>query len=429
MDTFIERNGRLFCEDVDVNAIAGRVGTPVFVYSAGAILDQFDEIKRAWASLPHLVCYAVKANSNIAVLRLLAEQGAGMEVVSEGELFRCLRAGVDPKKIVFTGVGKTAAEMKYALQEGIFLFVVESLPELFLLNEVAGDLKRRAPFAVRVNPDVDPSTHPHITTGKAANKFGLEAAAALEAYRRSKDMPHLSPVGIHMHIGSQILSSEPYVAAVKKMLPLIRQVADLRIELKYFDLGGGMGVAYEEGQTPCTAKKLAGEIIPLVKDLNMTAILEPGRFIVANAGALVTRVQYFKETSHKKFVVVDAGMNDLIRPALYGAYHRIVPTLRTGSAWTEADIVGPVCESGDSFATDRRVPVPEPGACLAILGAGAYSSSMSSEYNSRPKCPEVLVRGREFFVIRERATLHQLIENERTPEIAVEPSATKAGEK
>jgi len=419
MDTFAYRDGRLFCEDVDANAVAEEVGTPVFIYSANAILDRLNQIEKAWAPLPHMVCYSVKANSNIAVLRLLAEHGAGMEVVSQGELFRCLRAGVDPRRIVFTGVGKTAAEMEYALQENIFLFVVESLPELFRLNEVAGGVGRTAQFAIRVNPDVVAFTHPHITTGKAANKFGLDPASALEAYRQSRDMPHVSPVGIHMHIGSQILSSEPYVAAVRKLLLLTKQIADLGIELKYFDLGGGMGVIYEEGQRPCTAEELAGEIIPLVKDLDMTIIVEFGRFVVANAGALITRVQYLKETPLKKFVVVDAGMNDLIRPALYNAYHRILPTMNPASEFIEADIVGPVCESGDSFAENRELPAVKPGDCLAILTAGAYSSSMSSEYNSRPKCAEVLVSGEKSFIIRQKAELEQLIENETIPDIVI----------
>ncbi len=416
MNVFGYKNGRLHCEDVDVNAIAEQVGTPVFIYSANTILDRLDKIERSWASLPHRVCYSVKASSNIAVLRLLAEHGAGMEVVSQGELFRCLRAGVDPKRIVFTGVGKTAEEMKYALQQDVFLFVVESLPELFRLNEVAAGLSETAPFAIRVNPDVDPSTHPHITTGKAVNKFGVDTASALEAYRQSKNMRHVSPVGIHMHIGSQILSCEPYVEAIEKLLPLIQRVRELEIELKYFDLGGGMGIMYKEGQRPLTAEEFAGEIIPLVKDLNMTIILEPGRSIVGEAGALVTSVQYVKETPLKKFIVVDAGMNDLIRPALYGAHHRIVPTLNAASEFIEADIVGPLCESGDTFAKSRRIPAVEPGDCLAILTAGAYASSMSSEYNTRPKCPEVLVRGGEFFVVRERAKLDQLIENERMPD-------------
>lgn len=416
MDMFAYKNGRLFCEDVDVNVIAEQVGTPVFIYSANTMLDCFSEVEKAWSSLPHMICYAVKANSNIAILRLLAQHGAGMEVVSQGELFRCLRAGVAPRKIVFTGVGKTASEMEYALREGIFLFVVESLPELLRLNEVAGKLKKMAQFAIRVNPDVDPVTHPHITTGKADSKFGVDTASALEAYRESKNLPHVSPVGMHMHIGSQILSSEAYAAAIGKMVPLVEQISDLGIELKYFDVGGGMGIVYEEGERPFSAEELAGEIIPLVKELNMTIILEPGRSIVGEAGALITSVQYVKDTPLKKFVVVDAGMNDLMRPALYGAYHRIVPTRDPGPDSIEADVVGPMCESADCFAKNRRLPAVKPGDFLAILTAGAYASSMSSEYNSRPKCSEVLVSGGEFFIIRERAKLGQLIESERMPD-------------
>ena len=420
MDLFEYRDGMLFCEEVDVNLVAREVGTPVFIYSAGTILDHFNKITRAWGTIRHMVCYAVKANSNIAILRLLSENGAGMEVVSHGELFRCLRAGADPRKIVFTGTGKTAAEIEYALQNDIFLFVVESLPELSRLNEIAGRLKRVAQFAMRVNPDVDPHTHSHITTGKAINKFGVDPDSAVEAYRGSKEMAHVSAVGIHMHIGSQIVSSEPYVLAVKKLLSVIEKVREFGIGLKYFDLGGGMGVIYRE-EDPRTAEQLIGDIIPLVENLNMTIIMEPGRFIVGNAGVLVTEVQYVKDRLAKKFVVVDAGMNDLIRPALYGAYHRIVPTRDAGPDVMEADVVGPVCESADSFAESRPFPAVKQGDYLAIMTAGAYGSSMSSEYNSRLKCAEVLVRGEEFFVIRERAGLEHLVENERIPEFLSEP--------
>ncbi len=424
MDLFEHRNGRLFCEDVDVNLVAREVGTPVFIYSAGTILDYFDKITKAWGAIPHMVCYAVKANSNIAILRLLRERGAGMEVVSRGELFRCLRAGADPRKIVFTGPGKTAAEIEYALQNDILMFAVESLAELSRLDEIAARVKKTAHFAMRVNPDVDPHTHSYITTGKATNKFGVDPETAVEAYRRSKEMAHVSPVGIHMHIGSQIVSSEPYVLAVKKLLAVVEQVRQFSIDLKYFDMGGGMGVIYRE-EAPRTAEQLVGDIVSLVKDLNMTIIVEPGRFIVGNAGALITQVQYVKQSRVKKFMVVDAGMNDLIRPALYGAYHRIFPTRDAGPDVTEADVVGPVCESGDSFAEGRPLPAIEAGDFLAIMTAGAYASSMSSEYNSRPRCAEVLVRGDEFFVIRERGDLGQLIENERIPEFLSQPSSSQ----
>lgn len=416
MDTFSYRDGRLFCEGVEINTIAEKTGTPVYIYSAGAIVHNLKRIDDAWATMPHTVCYAAKANSNIAILRLLVQQGAGMEVLTGGELFRCLAAGTDPRKIIFTGVGKTVKEMEYALKEGIFLFVVESVPELLRLNEVAADLGKTASFSIRINPDVDPLTHAHITTGKAINKFGIDTESALEAYRQSKEMSHLAPVGIHMHIGSQILSTEPYVAAIRKLLPLIQQLKEMGIQLEYLDLGGGMGIAYEEAQKPFAPEKLAAEIAPLIKDLNMTVILEPGRSLVGDAGVLVTTVQYLKQTPAKKFVVVDAGMNDLIRPALYDAYHRIVPIVDSASEVIEADIVGPLCESGDTFARSRRIPVVRSGERLAIMSAGAYSSVMSSEYNSRPKCPEVLVQGEEFFVIRDAASFQQLIENERMPD-------------
>ncbi len=429
MNTFGYRDESLFCEGVDVNVIAEQVGTPVFVYGAATIVNNLKSVQEAWASVPHLVCYAVKANSNIAILRLLGEQGAGMEVVSGGELFRSLSAGIDPQKIVFTGVGKTVAEMEYALEENILLFVVESLPELLRLNEVAARLGKRASFAVRLNPNVDPHTHSHITTGKATNKFGIDRDSALEAYRQSKDMGNVSAVGLHMHIGSQILSIKPFLAAVQKAVSLIHRIRDLGIDLQYVDLGGGAGIAYEAGQIPLAAEELAGEILPLIQDLNVTVIVEPGRSIVGDAGALVTTVQYLKETPEKTFVVVDAGMNDLLRPALYDAYHRILSTRNASPELIEADVVGPLCESGDTFAKDRRLHRVDSGDRLAIMSAGAYAFSMSSEYNSRPKCAEVLVRDDEFFIIRERAKAADLIVNEKIPGFLSEaPSAAPSGD-
>lgn len=421
MDMFDFRDGRLFCEEVDVNTIAEQVGTPVFIYSAGTILDHFDKVDRAWGEVPHLICYAVKANSNVAILRLLVNRGAGMEVVSQGELFRSLQAGADPQKIVFTGVGKTAVEMEYALGHDIFLFAVESLPELLRLNEVAAGLGKTARFAMRLNPDVDPHTHAHITTGKAINKFGLDPDSTIEAYERAKDLLNVVPVGIHMHLGSQILSSRPYIEAVQKMLAVVERLDRMGTKIEYLDLGGGMGVIYND-ERPCTADELIGEIKPLVKNLGRTIIMEPGRFVVGNAGILVTQVQYVKKTPVKNFVVVDAGMNDLIRPALYGAYYRILSTRNVGPEMIEADIVGPMCETADTFAKDRKIPAVSSGDYLSIMTAGAYASSMSSEYLSRPKCAEVLVRGDQFFIIRRRATLDNLLCNEEIPEFLGQPS-------
>ena len=424
MDMFDFKNGRLFCEEVDVNTIAEQVGTPVFIYSAGTIHDHFDKVERAWGEVPHLICYAVKANSNAAVLRLLVNRGAGMEVVSQGELFRSLRAGADPRRIVFTGVGKTVAEMEYALRQDIFLFVVESLPELIRLNDVAAALGKAAQFAVRLNPDVDPHTHAHITTGKAVNKFGLDPDSAIEAYERAKSLSNVVPVAIHMHLGSQILSSQPYVEAVQKMLAVVERLDGLGIHIEYLDLGGGMGVIYGDEQ-PRTADELIGEIKPLVKDLGRTIIMEPGRFVVGNGGILVTQVQYIKRTPVKDFVVVDAGMNDLIRPALYGAYHRILSTRNVGPETIVADVVGPLCESSDTFAKDRTVPAVSSGDYLSIMTAGAYASSMSSEYLSRPKCAEVLVRDDQFFTVRQRAALDDLLSNEEIPDFLLQPSPEK----
>jgi diaminopimelate decarboxylase len=421
MDMFNYSDGKLFCEEVDVNTIARECGTPVFVYSAGTVLDHYTKMKRAWETVPSMIFYAVKANSNAAILRLLVEHGAGMEVVSQGELYRCLRAGADPKKVLFTGVGKTVAEMEYALQHDIFLFIVESIPELVRLNEVAGRLEKKAQFAIRVNPDVDPHTHAHITTGMLVNKFGLDADTAVEAYRLSKELEHVSAIGIHMHIGSQLVSSEPYVEAVEKVRSVIADVRKLGIELSYYDLGGGMGVIYDE-EEPCTADEIAGSLLPHLTDLNLKIIVEPGRFIVGNAGVLLTEVQYIKNTPLKKFIVVDAGMNDLIRPALYGAQHRILPTQDAGPEVMEADIVGPLCESADTFAKDKRMPSLEAGDYLAIMTAGAYASAMSSEYLSRRKCTEVLVQNDQFRVVREREDWDQLMENEVIPSFLSEPT-------
>jgi len=415
MDYFDFKDNRLFCEDVDVNMIADEVGTPVYIYSARTLLEHYRKLDRAFSSIDHIICYSIKANSNIAILKLLAKEGAGFDIVSSGELYRAQQAGADTSKVVFAGVAKTEHEIRQAIQSRILFFAVESFQELERIDKVAGAVDKRARFAVRVNPDVDPMTHKNITTGKRENKFGLDMELALKAYEASLAMQHVDAVAIQMHIGSQLVSDEPYITTIKKVRPLIQQIRRLGIELQYLDIGGGLGVIYND-ESPTTADEFAGHVIPLIDDLDMTLIIEPGRFIVANAGILVTQVQYLKENPIKRFVMVDAGMNDLIRPALYQSYHRIVPTLETDGKKFTADIAGPICESSDVFACDREIPEVEPGDLLAIMSAGAYGASMSSNYNSKLKAPEVLVTGDNYHIIRRRETNADMIRNEQVPE-------------
>ena len=415
MDYFDFKDNRLFCEDVDVNMIAADVGTPVFIYSTRTLLEHFRKLDRALASIDHLICYSVKANSNVAILRLLANEGAGFDIVSAGELYRARVAGADTAKVVFAGVSKTVAEIREAIESDILFFSVESEQELERINKIAGEMGKVARFAVRVNPDVDPMTHKNITTGKLENKFGLDMEVTLKVYDESRQMDNVEAAGIQMHIGSQLVSDEPYMTTIKKIKPLIAQIKGLGIDLQYLDIGGGLGVIYND-ESPTTAAEFAGHVIPLIEDLRMTLVIEPGRFIVANAGALVTEVQYVKENPIKRFVMVDAGMNDLIRPALYQSYHRITPTVTARAETFTADIVGPICESSDVFGYDREIPEVGQGDLLAIMSAGAYGSAMSSNYNSKLKAPEVLVSGDQYHIIRRREGNSDIVRNEQLPE-------------
>jgi diaminopimelate decarboxylase len=428
MHGFSYRNGSLYCEDVELSALAAEHGTPLYVYSAGTIVDHYRRLDAALAGVDHEVAYAVKANSNLSVLRLLANEGAGFDIVSGGELFRVIKAGGDPARCTFAGVGKTREEIVYALEQGIYSFNVESAEELRYLNQVAGELGMTAPAAVRVNPNVDAKTHKYISTGKSENKFGVDFEAIAGLYESAaREMPHIRLRGLQMHIGSQLTSISPFVEAVEKVAPLARMLKE-KHGIEFWSIGGGIGIIYEESldsgtpawwenqpdhQRPLTVGQYGGEIVPRVKDLGLKILLEPGRFIVGNAGVLVTRCLYEKKGTAKTFKIVDAGMNDLIRPALYEGHHEIVPLVQPapGGRLT-MDVVGPICESGDFFCQNRELPDFQPGECIALMSAGAYGFVMASNYNSRPLPAEILVEGVTATVIRKRQTLDDLIAGE-----------------
>lgn len=411
MQPFVYRNNRLFAEDVDLEVLADLYGTPCYVYSRAALEERWRAFDQAFAGRRHLVCYAVKANSNLAVLNLLARLGSGFDIVSGGELERVLAAGGDPGKVIFSGVGKTAAEMQRALELGIMCFNVESEAELDCLNEVAGHLGRRAPVSLRVNPDIDARTHPYISTGLAENKFGIDITAAREVYRRAAAMPHIEVLGVDCHIGSQLTEVEPFVEALERVLSLVDRLRDDGIALRHLDLGGGLGIRYAD-ETPLEPAHYAAALLPQLKDRDYQILIEPGRAIVGNAGILLARVEYIKHSRRKNFVIVDAATNDLIRPALYDAYHAIRPVHeRIGQAQIY-DVVGPVCESGDFLGRDRSLNVQR-NDLLAIFSAGAYGMSMSSNYNTRPRAAEVMVDGARHHLVRARETVTELFAGER----------------
>ncbi len=414
MHEFRFRGDALHCEGVPVAKIAAEVGTPAYVYSHATLTRHFRVFDEAFASVPHLVCFALKANANLAVLRLFAGLGGGLDVVSAGELFRGLRAGVPPQRIVYAGVGKSRDEIAYALKSDILMFNVESEQELRLIHEVASGMGSTARVALRVNPDVDPKTHPYISTGLRQSKFGIAIDQAADLYEAARRLRSLEVVGIHQHIGSQITSVRPFVDALEKTASLVRRLRDRGTHIRYVDVGGGLGITYKDEEPPLPGD-LARGLLEIVRDLGATLLLEPGRVLVGNAGILVTRVLYTKETPAKNFLVVDAGMNDLARPSLYGSYHAIQPVQRTaGRPEVTVDVVGPICESGDFLAKERRLPACEPGELLAVMSAGAYGHTMSSNYNARPRAPEILVRGDRYYVVRERETLDDLIHGEHT---------------
>ena len=404
----------MYCEDVPLRDIVDSVGTPVYVYSLARLRDAFRAFDEAFADSRHLVCFSVKANSNLAVLRAFVNEGSGFDIVSGGELFRVLKAGADPHKVVFSGVGKTREEMEYALRSGILMFNVESEQEMEALNEVAGSMGVTAPVSFRINPDVDPQTHPYISTGMKKSKFGIAIDPAAAAYRRAIALPHVEVVGVDCHIGSQLTSASPFADAAKRVRAFIEVLQREGANIRYVDLGGGLGIRYDDEQPP-DPKDYARALTEGVRGLDVTLVLEPGRSMVGNAGILVTRVLYLKRTEAKNFVVVDGAMNDLIRPSLYGAFQGLRPVDRREAEPMTADVVGPICESGDFLAQDRTIQTPEPGDLMAVMSAGAYGFTMASNYNTRPRAAEVLVDGKQFAVVRERETLEGLVAGENIP--------------
>ncbi len=415
MHDFIYKNGELCCEGVPVRTIAQRVGTPFYLYSSNTLANHVRAFESAFAGVQHVICFALKSNSNSAVLRLLGKEGAGADIVSGGELFRALRAGIPPKKIVYAGVGKRRDEIEYALKVGILMFNVESGEELLAIDRAACEMHAKAPIALRVNPDIDPKTHAYISTGLKENKFGIPIEHALEYYQTAKSLGHVEVVGIHQHIGSQITEIKPFVDALEKLTGFVRELRSAGVNIRYINIGGGLGITYRD-ETPPLPRDLSEAIQPFIKDCKCTLVLEPGRAIVGNAGILVTSVLYHKDSGEKRFLIVDAGMNDLIRPSLYHAFHEIKAVVEPVSREKAVfDVVGPICESGDFLAKDREMPEVQDGDLLAVMSAGAYGFSMASTYNSRMRPAEVMVRGSEYFIVRDRETYSDLIRGEKIP--------------
>lgn len=415
MHDFHYQNGELFCENVRVSDIARKTGTPFYLYSHKTLTEHLKKIQHAFRSLKPLICFSMKANSNLAVLRSLVKQGSGLDIVSGGELFRAKKAGCPSPKIVYAGVGKSTDEIKAAVKTGILLFNVESVAELERIQAMAEALEKTVHISLRVNPDIDPGTHEHISTGKAETKFGIEMTRAAEIFAAKKKYPNLLICGLHVHIGSQITKGEPFVKAFEKVIHFLDSLEQAGHQIKYLNLGGGLGIIYSD-ERPQTADEFASQILPLLKGRKYRIIFEPGRFIAGNSGILITQVLYIKKTKVKNFAIIDGGMNDLIRPALYGSFHDVWPVrLNDTSRKIKYDLVGPICESGDFLAKDRTLQELAEGELVAFASAGAYGFSMSSNYNARPRAAEVLVRGRKFDVVRKRETFQDLIRGEQIP--------------
>ena len=427
MHSFRYSQGQLFCENVSLQALAQKHGTPLYVYSKDTITGHFTRLDEALGELDHLICYAVKANSNLAVLSTIAKLGGGFDIVSAGELYRVIKAGGDAGKCTFAGVGKTRAEIVYALEQGVYCINAESEAELSYINHVAGEIGKKAPVAVRVNPNVDAKTHAKITTGKSENKFGIDFDRIGEVYARiASEMPNLEIRGLQMHIGSQLTSVDPYVEAVKKISPLVTEMK-AKHHIQFFSIGGGIGINYKQSLDsgdaawwqensevhPLTIQNYAESVVPLLKPLGLRILCEPGRFMVGNAGVLLTQVLYEKRGGAKTFKIVDAGMNDLIRPTLYEGWHQIVPLKQPATKETEVvDVVGPICETGDYLAQNREIPIVKEGDYIAAMSAGAYGFTMASNYNTRPMPAEILVDGDQAHVVRERQTLDDVLKGE-----------------
>lgn len=422
MDFFQYKDNILHCEETPVREIVEEFGTPLYLYSKNQLLENFRSIDGAFAGTDHTTCYALKANSNLELLKILQKEGAGADAVSAGEINFALRAGFHPSKITFAGVGKQDAEIAFALKHDIFSFNVESIEELAVINEIAGRMGTKARIALRINPDIDAATHPYISTGLKTNKFGIDISVAVETFKYAASLPNLQVDGIHTHIGSQILKLDPFKQTAQKVVDMVKELRSLGINIQHIDFGGGYGVTYKNAlkhpllplEEATAADETPGNnafitsVLPILKEAGCKIVIEPGRSIVANTGVLITKVLYRKDNGVKKFVIVDAGMNDLIRPSLYQAYHQIVPLALNDGEREQVDIVGPVCESGDFFARERTMPFVKRGDHLAILTAGAYGFSVSSHYNARPGAAEVLVNGDKVRVIRERERIEDL---------------------
>ena len=415
MHHFQYNNRDLYCEQIPVADIAETVKTPFYLYSHATLKKHFRAFDDSFSGIRHLTCFSMKSNSNLAILRLFAREGGGADIVSGGELYRALKAGVDPQRIVYSGVGKTVEEMDYALKSDILMFNVESEQELDRLNETAKVLGKKARIAIRVNPDIDPQTHPYISTGLKENKFGIDIKRSVDQYAIAAGLDNLVVTGISCHIGSQLIKVSPFVDALGKLKELRNRLEDNDIHISYLDLGGGLGITYYE-EVPPLPEEYAAAIRNELGETGLTLILEPGRVLMGNAGILVTKVLYTKSSGGKNFIIMDAAMNDLMRPSLYGSYHGLQPVKMTGGKKIKADIVGPICESGDFLAKDREVESVKPGDLIAVMSAGAYGFSMSSTYNSRPRVAEVMVKGDRYYIIRARESHEDLIKGEVIPD-------------
>ena len=415
MNHFTYRGDELYCENVAVQKIAAEIGTPFYLYSHATLTRHFKAFSEAFAGMKKIICFSAKANTNLAILKLFATAGCGLDIVSGGELFRGIQAGFTPDRIVYSGVGKRVDEIDYALKSDILMFNLESLDELKLINQRAGQFNQRARIAIRVNPDVDPKTHPYISTGLKKNKFGIDIASALEGYRLAASLENIEVTGIDCHIGSQITEAGPFEDALNSIKTLIQQLkSELGIQIQYIDMGGGLGITYAD-ETPPSLKEYAEAFMENLEGMDLTLILEPGRVLVGNAGVLVTCVLYKKAGKGKNFVIVDAGMNDLMRPTLYNAFHAIEPVVRTQAPLTVADVVGPICESGDFLAVDRNLTEVNADDLLAVMSTGAYGFVMSSNYCSRPRVAEVMVKNNQYHVVKERETYQDLVKGESIP--------------
>ncbi|VAX35074.1 Diaminopimelate decarboxylase [hydrothermal vent metagenome] len=414
MHDFKFKNNELYCESIKVRRIAKEVGTPFYLYSHNTLVDHFIKLKEAFAKIDPIVCFAMKANDNLAVIKTLVNQGAGFDIVSIGELKKARKAKADMKKIVFASVGKTEEEIVEAIKADILFFNVESLPELEEINRIAKKLKKKPRVALRINPDIDAPTHAKITTGTLKNKFGIDLQTAHKIMKNHKKYAHIQFSGLHVHIGSQITKAQPFIDAIKKVIAFVDTLKADGIILQYLDIGGGLGIIYKD-EKPQTAQKFAEVILPYLEKTGLKIIMEPGRFIAGNAGIFVTKVLYLKDNGVKKFLIVDGGMNDLMRPTLYDAYHEIVPLKKKNSKKIKVDVVGPICESGDFFAKDRKLPVMRKDDLLAIMSTGAYGYVMASNYNVRGRPPEVMVKGNKFAVVKKREMFKDLIRGESIP--------------